>query len=219
MFNEAVMGEIILVRHGQANSAADNEADYDRLSDLGRQQARWLGAWMAEHEWSFDHILSGTLNRQRDTAMEMGNTPDQDARLNELDYYNLSAAAEAKLGLSPPNPEEFADHMPRVMAAWQQAEIQGDEPFQNFTTRIREIVAEAATPGRRVLCVTSGGVIAMVLHQLLELELKHFGNLAMPIFNTSVHRLTVLKDRTILAGFNATPHLETPGRAHARTYY
>ena len=109
--------------------------------------------------------------------------------------------------------------MPRVMAAWQQAEIQGDEPFQSFTTRIREIVAEAATPGRRVLCVTSGGVIAMVLHQLLELELKHFGNLAMPIFNTSVHRLTVLKDRTILAGFNATPHLETPDRAHARTYY
>ena len=68
------MGEIILVRHGQANSAADNEADYDRLSDLGRQQARWLGAWMAEHDWNFDHILSGTLNRQRDTSLEMGHT-------------------------------------------------------------------------------------------------------------------------------------------------
>lgn len=213
------MGEIILVRHGQANSAADNEADYDRLSDLGRQQARWLGTWMAEHDWRFDHVLSGTLNRQRDTATEMGKTPDQDARLNELDYYNLSAKAQEKLGLALPGPDEFVNHMPRVMEAWRQAEIQGTEPYQNFTTRIRELVVEAARPGRRVLCVTSGGVIAMILHQILELELKHFGNLTMPIFNTSVHRLNVLPDRTILAGFNATPHLETPDRAHARTYY
>lgn len=213
------MGEIILVRHGQANSAADNEADYDRLSDLGRQQGRWLGDWMDRHGWGFDHVISGTLNRQRDTALEMGKTPDQDARLNELDYYNLSAVAEERLGLALPGPEEFVDHMPRIMAAWAQAEIQGTEPYAAFTTRVREIVAEAATPGRRVLCVTSGGVIAMILHQLLELDLKHFGNLAMPIYNTSVHRLTVLNDRTILAGFNATPHLETPDRAHARTYY
>jgi len=43
------MGEIILVRHGQANSAADNEDDYDKLSDLGHQQAKWLGEWMRTH--------------------------------------------------------------------------------------------------------------------------------------------------------------------------
>lgn len=213
------MGEIILVRHGQANSSATNEADYDRLSDLGRQQARWLGEWMAAHAWGFDHVLSGTLNRQRDTALEMGERPEEDARLNELDYYNLSAAAKTKLGLPLPGPEEFLNHMPRIMEAWRQAEIEGDESYVSFSTRIAEIVAEAATPGRRVLCVTSGGVIAMVLHQLLDLELRQFGNLTMPIFNTSVHRLTVLKDRTILAGFNATPHLELPDRAHARTYY
>ena len=213
------MGEIVLVRHGQANSAATNEADYDRLSDLGRQQARWLGGWMESHGWGFDHVLSGTLNRQRDTAIEMGQVPDQDARLNELDYYNLSNAAQETLGLPFPGPEEFVNHMPRVMEAWRQAEIQGNEPYQGFTTRVSEMMTEAATPGRRVLCVTSGGVIAMILHQLLDLDLRHFGNLTMPIYNTSVHRLTVLEDRTILAGFNATPHLEMPDRAHARTYY
>ncbi len=213
------MGEIILVRHGQANSAATDEESYDRLSDLGRQQARWLGEWMVRHEWDFDHVLSGTLNRQRDTAFEMGKEPDEDARLNELDYYTLSAVARDKLGLPLPGPEDFVNHMARIMEAWRQAEIQGSEPYQAFTARVSELIAEASTPGRRVLCVTSGGVIAMILHQLLDLELRHFGNLAMPIFNTSVHRLTVLQDRTILAGFHATPHLETPDRAHARTYY
>lgn len=213
------MGEIVLVRHGQANSAAEDEASYDRLSELGRQQARWLGDWMSVHGWAFDHVLSGTLNRQRDTAQEMGHLPDQDARLNELDYYTLSAAAQDKLGIPLPSPTEFANHMPRVIEAWRQAEIQGAEPFQNFNSRVREMMVEAAIPGRRLLCVTSGGVIGMILHQLLELDLRHIGNVVMPIFNTSVHRLSVLPDRTILAGFNATPHLETPERAYARTYY
>ena len=37
------MIEITLIRHGQANTGARSEADYDRLSDLGRQQALWLG--------------------------------------------------------------------------------------------------------------------------------------------------------------------------------
>ena len=38
------MGEIILVRHGQAAFASDN---YDQLTDLGWQQARWLGEHLA----------------------------------------------------------------------------------------------------------------------------------------------------------------------------
>ena len=37
------MGEIVLIRHGQANSHATTEEDYDRLSPLGHDQARWVG--------------------------------------------------------------------------------------------------------------------------------------------------------------------------------
>ena len=37
------MGELTLIRHGQANSGATTEEDYDRLSDLGHTQARLLG--------------------------------------------------------------------------------------------------------------------------------------------------------------------------------
>jgi phosphohistidine phosphatase SixA len=44
------MGELVLIRHGQANSAANDEDGYDRLSDLGHQQARWLGDWLRAHE-------------------------------------------------------------------------------------------------------------------------------------------------------------------------
>ncbi len=37
------MSHITPIRHGQANTGARTEADYDRLSPLGHQQAAWLG--------------------------------------------------------------------------------------------------------------------------------------------------------------------------------
>ncbi|MEM7685167.1 MAG: phosphoglycerate mutase family protein [Pseudomonadota bacterium] len=57
--------ELWLVRHGQAAFASD---DYDRLTDLGWQQARWLGEHLRGMEVGFDRIASGTLRRQRETA-------------------------------------------------------------------------------------------------------------------------------------------------------
>ena len=213
------MGDIILVRHGQANSYATNEADYDRLSDLGKTQAEWLGEWLRLHEYAFDHVVSGTLRRHRQTVAGMGFEADEDARLNELDYYTLSHALHRATGEPLPTGDGFADHMPTVFAAWREAEIEGAEPYQAFEDRVAALLSDAARPGRRVLCVTSGGVIGMVLRHLLDLDILKMSRVMLPIWNTSVHRLHVRDTETILAGFNAIPHLELPDRAHARTYY
>lgn len=213
------MGEITLVRHGQANSAATNEEDYDRLSELGHEQARWLGAWMEGHEAPFDHVVSGTLRRHRETVAGMGYGADEDARLNELDYFRLSSALESATGTPAPGPSDFADHMPKVFEAWHRAEIQGAESYHTFETRVGEMLREAAIPGRRILCVTSGGVIGMMLRHLLDLDLLRMSQVMLPIFNTSLHRIHVAPTRTILSGFNATPHLDAPERAAARTFY
>lgn len=55
------MSHITLVRHGQANTNARSEAEYDRLSDLGHQQAAWLGAHLRESANHHPRIYSGTL--------------------------------------------------------------------------------------------------------------------------------------------------------------
>lgn len=212
------MGEIILVRHGQANSAATTEEDYDRLSALGRQQATYLGEWMRAHAYSFDHVLSGTLRRHRQTVQAMGFDADEDPRLNEIDYYRLSASLQEIKGEPLPEPDTFDDHMPKVFQAWKQAEIEGNETFEAFEARIETILAEASVPGRRLLCVTSGGVIGMVLSQLLDLDLNKLSKVILPVWNTSVHRLHVRPHETVLAGYNAIPHLEAPDRAAARTH-
>jgi broad specificity phosphatase PhoE len=213
------MGEIILVRHGQANSAATDEDSYDRLSDLGRQQGAWLGEWLAGRGERFDRVLSGNLNRHLGTAEAMGQTPEVDPRLNEMDYFNLSRALRETNVASPTGPDDFAVHLAQVMEAWHRAEILGNETFDAFEARVTSVLAEAAAPGRRVLCITSGGVIGMVIRHLLRLDPTRMAHVLLPILNTSVHRIEVMPHGTILAGFNAVPHLEAAARAHARTHF
>lgn len=215
------MGEITLVRHGQANSAADNEVDYDNLSDLGRQQARWLGAWMAAHDKPYDVVMSGTLNRQMDTATEMG-FPDaaRDARLNEIAYYDLTAEMEVLHPNIPrDSPADFEAHFPATLTAWKDGDLKGQESWDAFCGRVADVLTLASQPGKRVLCVTSGGVIARAVSQILGLEIPQMARIAVPIYNTSVHRFHLRDTGPMLATFNSAPHLDVADRIEARTYY
>lgn len=56
-----------LIRHGQA---AFGSADYDRLSDLGREQSRLLGAALAPLAGEGDLAICGGMRRHRETAEE-----------------------------------------------------------------------------------------------------------------------------------------------------
>jgi len=214
------MGEILLVRHGQANSGATTEEEYDRLSDLGRQQAAWLGDWFRSHEEPFDLVLSGTMRRHIQTGEAMSFVPDRrDARLNELDYFALARDLEIAHGVPQPmTQQDFAAHVPQTYVAWHRAEIAGAEPFAAFEARVKAILDEAAAPGRRVMCLTSAGVIAMAMRIALGLDAERLAHVLLPIENSSVHRFRVLETGTFLACFNAIPHLETADRASARTY-
>lgn len=215
-----VMGEIILVRHGQANSAARDEAGYDKLSEAGHQQARWLGDHFNDREAPFDKVISGTLRRHRETAAGMGyHDPIIDPRLNEMDYFNLGAALHEVHGVPMPGPDDFADHITQVMQAWHRAEIKGVETFASFEERVTGILTEAAQPGVRVLCITSGGVIGMVMRHLLQLDPTRLAHVLLPIMNTSVHRVHVIPQGAILGSFNAVPHLDHPDRADFITHY
>lgn len=214
------MGELILVRHGQANTGASSEEDYDRLSDLGHQQAAWLGDWLRAHEDGFDHVMSGTMRRHIETATSAGFAPKkQDSRLNELDYFALARDIEITHGLAQPtNEQDFAHHIPQTFSAWHAAEINGAEPFASFETRIQTVMTEAATPGRRVLCFTSGGVIAMALRIALGLDPERLAQVLLPIYNSSIHRFRVMEHGTFLSSFNAIPHLDLPARAGMRSW-
>lgn len=214
------MGEIVFVRHGQANSSATTEEGYDKLSDLGHEQARWLGTWMADHEQPFDVAISGTLRRQRETLVGMGwDNTDQDARLNEIAYYDLQAEMKEVFGLEQLSPDDFITHFPKTLQAWKSGDIKGQETWGEFQDRVQEVLAMAQQPGRRVLCVSSGGVIAAVVARLMDLPIPQMARIAFPILNTSVHRVLVTQHGPLLAAFNSAPHLDVADRHYARTVY
>jgi broad specificity phosphatase PhoE len=149
------MTEITLIRHGQAITGARSEADYDRLSDLGRRQAEWLGAYFSGIG-GFDRVISGTLRRQEETARAInldGRPHRRDARLNELDYFRLSQVLEARDGIPfPTDPMSFAAHVPQVLELWRAGHAgPGHESYEVFRERVLGAVADAAA-GDRARC-------------------------------------------------------------------
>ncbi len=215
------MAELILVRHGQANSTATDEASYDRLSELGHQQAAWLGEHKQLTNPHFDRVITGTLERQKDTATSMGYTGGEvDARLDELHYWAMAEALEAEHGIAAPqDPTEFAAHLPQMIEAWAEDRVSGvPERFADFYARTTEITQELARSHGRILVVTSGGVIGAILRHVLHLSDEGMAKIMLQVMNSSVHRLEYVHGNLYLGSFNATPHLDVPGREHARTY-
>jgi broad specificity phosphatase PhoE len=61
------LSNIYLVRHGQAGT----RDAYDRLSDLGRHQAKLLGEYLAGQQLVFSAAYTGSMRRQQETAFEV----------------------------------------------------------------------------------------------------------------------------------------------------
>lgn len=216
------MSYITLVRHGQANSGARNEDDYDKLSPLGHQQAKWLGDWMRSSGDFHTRIGCGTLRRQIETArgLDLFDDAPQDARLNELPYFTLAQCMEDQHGLPIPTEREgFIQHLPRVFEAWQAGEIDNPpEIYADFEARVRDVLDETrAKPGPSLL-VTSGGWIAMAMRLTLELSTQAQARIALAIMNTSVHRLHPIGETLSPVLFNTVPHLQSPERLTAQTH-
>ncbi|MFV1528492.1 histidine phosphatase family protein [Phaeobacter sp. JH20_36] len=215
------MTHITLIRHGQANTSARDEASYDRLSDLGHQQARWLGAHLSETRAHYTRVYCGTLTRHLQTATAMGlENVMQDPRLNEMEYFNLAEAMQAQHGLKIPTEREgFIEHMPKVFSAWAADEITNPpESWRDFETRTRSALAEISAGDGPALVVTSGGLIAMAMRQAMGLDTTGMARMALAIMNSSMHRLHAIGGQLSPVLFNAVPHLEAPDRHYAQTH-
>ncbi|UWP88659.1 histidine phosphatase family protein [Aliiroseovarius crassostreae] len=216
------MTQITLIRHGQANNSATDEAGYDRLSDLGRQQARWLGEHMRATGQAFDAVFTGTLTRHKQTAEEWGAAEVRsDSRLNEVRYFDLSERMHAQYGLAhPKSHEDFVDHLPLTFSAWQEGKIDGaPESFHDFQTRVQEVIHDIAQAHENPIIFTSGGFIGMATRVVMGLDIGPFTRAILPIMNSSVHRMRMLPAGLTLTQFNGVPHLEHPDRHHAQTHF
>ncbi len=216
------MSQITLVRHGQANTGARDEESYDRLSDLGHQQARWLGEHLRATDQFYTRFYSGTLTRHQETAgsMAMDLPLQQDARLNEMEYFSLATAMEEQFGEPIPSEREgFADHIPKVFSAWANGRLQDPyETWENFQSRTQAALKDIARGDGPALVVTSGGVIGMIMQHCLDLDPKATARIVLAIMNSSLHRLYIMNGVISPDLFNAVPHLDCKERRFAQTH-
>ena len=216
------MSIITLIRHGQANSAATNEADYDRLSDLGIQQAIWLGDHLRSLSIECDAAFTGSLQRQKDTFRHLGLNKQAtiDERLNEIAYYDLVDCMKNQFGLTPPDGIGFIQHFQTTFAKWEAGEITNPpETWQNYRDRVGSVLDTLRHAGANVVVVTSGGIVAMAIAHALGLSREALVKALIEGVNTGVTQLHYIGGSFHLKQYNAVPHLERTDRLYARTYY
>lgn len=216
------MTELTIVRHGQANTGATNEASYDRLSDLGHQQARWLGEYLGQIQ-PFERVISGTMRRQIETAEGLNQSAlphSHDARLNELDYFGLAQSLRDDHGVAiPDNAHDFVAHVPMVLEAWRVGNLCGNlESYDSFRARILAGLAAAAELPGRTLLVSSTGVIATLTAMALGLDTAMKTKMFLSVANTSVHKFELRRSGLYLTQFGSTPHLDHPARLENKTF-
>ncbi|WP_015063237.1 histidine phosphatase family protein [Sulfitobacter guttiformis] len=215
------MAELIVIRHGQASFGAEN---YDVLSDLGRAQSRAAGEWLRRAQWHPDRIVTGTLERQIDTASEMGfdPVPEQHPGLNEYDFGNLLEARfpEGLPELVNADRKVHFRTLRETVFAWQRGEIDNPyESWEQFATRVEAARAFALdTTAKRVLVVSSGGVIGQMVAASLQAPAEHMMNLNLQIKNAAMTRFMFSGSLFSLNEFNSTPHYATPEGANLMSY-
>lgn len=215
------MAELIVVRHGQASFGAD---DYDRLSDVGREQSRLAGEALRAMGWVPDRLVTGTLQRQRDTLSEMGfdGAPEQHAGFNEYDFHDLLSVRFA--GDVP----DLVQHdrkthfrtLRETILDWQNGGCVGAaESWAEFAARVEAARAFATDTGaRRVLVVSSGGVIGQLVARAMQAPTAMMMELNLQVKNSSISKFVFSGPRFFLHQFNATPHLDPATRADLLTY-
>lgn len=234
------MSTIYLIRHGQGSFGTH---DYDRLSPLGREQARLIGEHFAATGEKLDRIYTGSLRRQRETAeLIVEGLGEKGSALSDFpvepafDEYDgtalltcyassLSQEQQARAGWPAllTDRKKFQLFLELAARAWVDGQIQSDElvPWTGFHGRIvaalERIMAHEGR-GKTLAISTSGGVIGTAVAHVLG-QTTHLGiELNWAVHNGSLTRLIYTGNKVSLSMFNALPHLERMGRPELITY-
>jgi broad specificity phosphatase PhoE len=237
------MGQIFLVRHGQASFG---KANYDQLSELGFEQARLLGQWYANTRQPFSKVINGGMLRHRQTAdacMEV--LPKKllietewltDADFAEFDHQEVllrhcpefadAVAFKALLAshVDPPRALEqlFRAAMQRWMSGWHDGDYAETWPdFRRRCVRALERLdtdSSQQTTKQTTIVFTSGGVIAALMQHLLGLQDFQVMELNWTLANCAVTKLMQRPGQFTLSYLNNYAHLEWLGQPGAVTY-
>lgn len=226
------MPTILLIRHGQASYGAD---DYDRLSEVGHEQASAVAVELRRRGPRIERIVHGSLARQRDTAAPtiaaLSLPAVLDPRFDEYDideivsrHTDSPVRTNAAPDGEPVSSREFQRILELGMNAWVDAGDDGGdgdgdgsgcaETWPAFESRCRaglSAVASGLTSGSTAAVFTSGGVIAALCCSLLGLGPKTLIALNRVAVNGGLTKVASGRSGLSLVSFNEHGYLEGPG--------
>jgi broad specificity phosphatase PhoE len=234
------MGQIYLVRHGQASFGT---ADYDQLSELGREQARLLGEWFTHCNQVFHRVVTGSLKRHRQTAdaciaalpraSRVETDWQRDEGFNEYDHEEVllrhrpefadATTVKRFLAETENGKRAFQLIFQEAVARWMSGRHDADyrEPWPVFRARCvaaLERLIESAGASQDIVVFTSGGTIATLCQHVLGLQDRQVAELNWTLVNCAVTKLFYQPDRITLSYLNNFAHLEWLGESNAITY-
>jgi broad specificity phosphatase PhoE len=216
------MGQVLLVRHGQASFGA---ADYDVLSDLGWTQGRVLGARLAAEGLAPTALVTGGMRRHDETATAITDGAgwaavpvEVDPGWAEFDHLGVVAALPDAGPVDSQDRRGFQRLFERATARWASGEHDDDyaEAYGDFVARASDALARACDREGSVVVVSSGGPIAAACAALvaqgapagtdavLPTLWRHFNTVQV---NANVTRVLVGPSGRRLLTFNEHAHL------------
>lgn len=220
------MPALLLVRHAQASFGA---ADYDVLSETGREQAALLARALGRSRLRVARIVCGGLVRQRDTIAPLARALALDVvvdrRWDEYDadgilsaHATTRARQERPAGSDAPavSSREFQELLEAALRDWLNAGDAGParETWPRFAARVDEALRAAAAglgDGETAVVCTSGGVLAAVAVALLGVAPLTFVRLNRVAVNTGMTKVACGRAGLTLVSYNEHGHLERTG--------
>jgi broad specificity phosphatase PhoE len=201
---------LLFVRHAQGSFGG---ADYDVLSERGHEQAVALVADLDRRGVAVTRVLSGTLARQRDTAVPIaehfGREVETDSRWNEYESDEI-LVSHASPAVTTGRQREFQAQLDAALLSWI-AGAAGDSSWPDFRGRVEAAFHELAhslSSGETALVCTSGGPIAAVGVSLLGLPPDSFVALNRVLVNAGVTKVVTGSAGATLVSFNEHAYLE-----------
>jgi broad specificity phosphatase PhoE len=210
------MSVVLLVRHGQASWAS---SDYDRLSPLGEEQSRVLGAALVARGVRPDLLVSGSMRRHRQTAAAAvgaaGWSSDvvEDAGWDEFDHLRTLTGS---VGFPEVPGETYDERVRRFEATIERwASGRHDEEYHESFPAFRDRVEQALRrtvgrlgPRQTAVVFTSGGPVSWVAASLVDGGVPAWSRLSKVVVNSSLTKVLVGRRGASLVSFNDHSHLE-----------
>lgn len=220
------MGAIYLIRHGQASFGSH---DYDQLSSIGHAQARVLGASLKARGVVPELVISGSMKRHQETALNCLETLgckrglELHQGVNEFNHENVIEVAEPRyvdklvmmgdMAASGDPRRLFQSFFKGAVTRWVGGEHAHEyaESWADFRARcvaaLADIVRQSPPKGT-TLVFTSGGTISVICAHLLGLSDAQAFTLNWTLANAGVTKLLAGRDGLHLISINEHAHLE-----------